>query len=617
MLAAMLRRHLPGLALLACAPVLRAQDTPAPLTALPADATTVLYAGDVLPAIEQLLALPELAPLLEVVLPSIDASLQPYANPGRLLAQVRTVKGMIPTSLEFGCTTETIDSFYAIGLAQLCAPLAGLAVGDTIDDELRGALRSTLDESLARVTDFDAVLRLSMRSERDAEQMLATLRRLLGGTPPSRLRVRVTDESITVDLDLTATMRDRLESLGAPDDLELPASFPTNVHAELRQQDDLLLLRIGDPNAGPLPVAELGPLWTPADPPLLYQRSHSTSVDAHWEAEALLYELLEADDEAVYAAAFESIDRLDNLAELIMPCQSTLRIDDGVRLDLYEPAESVLFTMPSERTRHVVAPPLGPTLLMMDTLDSFGADVIDLYDTFVLPYDVSVFELLPETTDYMYDEESAVFDLGLALVTRAASFRGAKDLGEMPWAVGAIVAAAPEQELARGFMATLGEALRADLDLEQVPWQPTDLGLGVDTHTVDLDALAPALAALEFDCDLAPHWFVAGGHLVVSTDVALSRDLLARLQADGPDAATDEQTAVGTAAPLLHCDGDALRAIAAGAARWIDELAPTTEPQERALEALQKLAARIGELHAEFEFVNDETVRTSIVLRAR
>jgi hypothetical protein len=149
-------------------------------------------------------------------------------------------------------------------------------------------------------------------------------------------------------------------------------------------------------------------------------------------------------------------------------------------------------------------------------------------------------------------------------------------------------------------------------ELAPPPWREQDLGLGVPTHVLDVAAVAPALQPFVHADAFAPHWFVTGGLLVVSTDPAWSKDLRAR--------------ASGGPAPLPHARvafwaqlrGEHARAALDAFGKWPEWAAgPGAEGQVQAVvAALHAALAGVDRIETE-AFVDGAVERARSTLRLR
>ncbi|MEZ6036073.1 MAG: hypothetical protein R3F29_01245 [Planctomycetota bacterium] len=588
----------------ALAPLGRAQV----LELLPADTTNVIFVGDLLTPAQQLLASPDVAAVLDVLAPMLEAELGFAPDAARLKQQLALFADMVPTQLAIGMPTETVDSFYYAAQAFLSVSAAAVLRGQEVA-ELRQAMQAKAKDGLAGFHGLDAVVVAKMRSERAAEQLFERLSSMSDAATDAGFQVERGDEAVTLQADMVELGRDALERPLRLGGVELPKDFAWQLRLRLELAGDAIVLRLGDAAAGPLDPAKLGSLWASEDPPLLFERTESNVWGELYELQGLVVGAIgSAEDESAIAMLVKAYEMLDNLSVVVESGSSALRVDHGVRIDYEEELDEdlvELMTPPSSLARSV-AGETGPWLLLPSSLDVLLADLCDLLidaedEGFAAFY------------DYVSGEDSMLFAEGVAVVMRAAEFRGAEamGIGKMPWGAFALVARADDEGSAEAFMEAVHDCLVEDLAIDGAPWAVQDLGLGVETRAFDLQKCAPEFAAMGVDADFAPHWLVVDGHLIVSTDAALSREVVARLRKEPAAHPAADAWAGG------RFDGAALRGIVDGAGQWFTALTGGSDADvDAVMTALRRLVDTVDHVEVD-KRPEQNSLRTRAVLRLR
>lgn len=566
-----------------------AQEPDAALARLPADATTVLVVRDVLPPIERLLASPAVAELLQATADLQQEAFGLRFDAAGLIRQIDLFRNYVPVSAGFGMSDAGRDALVAIVRAGVqTALLLQSQQVEGVPEPWTEQLHDDLADALAAVREPSLVAWVVLRDERTAEQWFdAAVEAVQPLDRDEAIEVVVVDTTLTLKLDVLA-MRGRrlgelLETSGAP----TPHEFGLRVTVELVQAGPELRLRVGAPSPGPLAKERMGPLWSDDPAQVL-----SSRVDLVALAEGLA-------TDAEYAKSLASVDggksfALAKLAaqlgaaalqmdELAMVNEGAIRIDDGVRFvteaelgeDLVDLADLDEQLVLPDRLLRCVRAEEGPLQVNAATLDVQLLVYVELYleragRRGVPQLDVTALH------EFLLGESSAVFDGGMAFVSRAASFRGAPGWtkGAMPFAAFAVLGMLGEGQDGQAFLRELGLRVGDMLDVDGVVWEPKDLGLGVPTQALRL-ALLPAPFGEGVDADFAPHWFVCDGVLAFSTDVGLSRDLIGRLREQAPPAGPSGRSLVD----WQSWRSDHMAAALAACGRWIEAMGKERDPE--------------------------------------
>lgn len=585
----MLARPLAVLALCsllpAQAPESGSSQAPHPqLASLPADASNVLLIGDVLPHVDALLAAPALAKLLDDTQALQRQLFDSAISCRQLQAQLQLVRSLVPSGLAAAAPPATITS-----LLQLLRAGVDLAIllQPGLDDDLRSQLQANAAAALAAAPQLDAVVSMTLRDERTAESWFDQLRELLATLPADAgLQVEDGDQRLAVALQPLRLSGGRLAQLLRQQGIAAGGLAEFALRAELQQRGPTLALRFGKPAAGPLPAAAIEPLWAPGPGRLLF-------AHADWEAGTdvvvgMIDDLGTAFDAELDDAMQVVFGRLLGLLQGLLDAPTdgsmAIDVDRGVCITREEKlggGVQPLDLRPPVELQRCIAPDDGPFLLSGLPLDTVLSATLEgglqqalqraNERTFATVTELHV--MLEDVVDFLAGEESAVFDAGTAVLTRAARFRGCRGwtAGEMPFAAVAVVAKAESAAAGRGFVdrltQLLGEALAFDAGQA---WADAELGLGVPTRELQLEALVPQLRALQPDVDFRPHLLLVDPFVVLSTDVALSRQLLQRLRSDAAPAASPGAQPVN----WWQWRGEHLTAVCTGLGQWLEQLAP-------------------------------------------
>lgn len=556
-----------------------AQEPDSALARLPADATTVLVVRDVLPPLEKLLTSPAVADLLKATGDLQQEAFGLRLDAAGLIQQINLFRNFVPVSAGFGMSDTSRDALVAIvrAVLQTTLLLQSRQV-EGVPEPWTEQLHDELADALAAVREPSLVAWLVLRDERTAEQWFdAAVEAVQPLARDEAIEVTVVDATLTLKLDVQRLQGQRLGKLLAASGAPVPKEFALRLTVQLVQEGPELRLRVGAPSPGPLAKERMGPLWS-EDPAQVF----SSRIDLVALAEALATDVeyakaLASVGEGQSSALAMLTARLEAAAlgmdRLTMVAEGSIRIDDGVRFvtesDLGgDPGDlDELFVLP-ERLLRCVRAEEGPLQVSAGTLDLQLLGLVEQY------IERAGRRSLPQLDmaglhEFLLGEASAVFDVGTAFVSRAASFRGAPGWtkGAMPFAAFAVLGMLGEGEDGQGFLRELGLLIGDVVDADGVLWEPKDLGLGVPTQALRL-ALLPAPFGEGVDADFAPHWLVCDGVLVFSTDVGLSRDLIGRLRGATPAALPAGRHLVD----WQSWRSDHLAAALTGCSRWLEAM---------------------------------------------
>ncbi|MFK7741274.1 MAG: hypothetical protein AB8H80_13220 [Planctomycetota bacterium] len=512
---------------LACATALLLPGTASSqaLEHVPADATTVIVAGDMLPHARALLDSPDVQRLLQALQPHMSGPQAQLANAKTLKAQLGMFADFVPTEIVFGCPTETIDTFYGALHAFVCAQLAQVASSAELDEKFVDAASNQLQMGLEKVSGLHGVLVATMRSERAADNAYDLIEGQLEMLADMEdMSVELGDGEFTLTVDWMSMAGEQVRGMLAAGGGELPEGLAPKISLKLVVDGAQLRFQFGEPAPGPLAVEKLGPLWTVEQPPLLFQSGTSTCADLRDELESFNYEMMASDSMSVAMVTAMASEQLERLGNIIADQQSAMYVEKaGLRFEYREAmaAEFAEFEVPPSSLVKALGPADDGLVIAMpfDEVMLAAMDASEGYESF------------PTLADFFQMPDSAVFHCGTTVIAKGAELRSLKAmrLQDMPWLIAAVVVRPLEPADGTSFMQSVRKALAADLEPEQEPWQARDLGLGVETFAIDAAKVVPNFAAMGLDADFQPHWFMVAGHLVLSTDAKLSSEIKARL----------------------------------------------------------------------------------------
>ena len=592
------------------AALLPAQD---PILAqLPADTTNLVVVRDPLPHVNALLG----SPLVRRVLAESGELQQELFGrrfePTSVRALIAQFASFVPSGLVIAAPDAATPTL--LRAAQLGVAIALLGMMDRGAEGQRAlveGLRQDAEAALAAIDRLDLFARVEWRDVRTAERWFddaVTIVEQLQGQPGIELKVE--DAAMTVRVRprqvLDGQLIERLVQLG----IRVPEAWNPTFVASLTQDERSLVLRIGVPAAGPLAAGRLGRLWQGDAAQFLFVRAHvGSGADVFDALDERLAAVQEAGIAAVTPIAIRLQVLLSRFAELQDATCTTWRIGEGftavTESDLGEDVDDL--DVPAPAVVKCIDAPAGPFVLSALPLDlylAFGMDAIE--EQLASRRGMLLPQELKTAREFLFEEESSVFEPGTLMVLRPAQFRGARDWqhGAMPFVAAALVAVADDAEAAAHFIAKLSAHLCEGVELEKI-WAEKDVGLGVPTRVLDLAAVAPALAAMQLDCDFLLHWFTVDAVLVVSSDPSVSKELIARLRGDGAP-----KLPAGRLVDWTEWRSEHLVAAWAGIARWAEVLGAKHQDARMALRVLAALAPVVDAVNA-IEWVT--TIDGSIV----
>lgn len=573
-----------------------AQESDPILVRLSAETANVVVVRDPLPVLEQLLASPVVAKLLEDTAPLQRRTIGRVFDAATLQRQLALVAPMIPIEIVIAAPTRTLDRLsHAAPLFACCTVLQIMARAKVDDAEKLSPIRSAARQHLEQLDGMPLQAWVRARDERTAEGWFDALAEAL----PARakelgLEATVTGERIVLRGEPLAPgtgARRALDGAG----VDTTTAPVVSVDAMIEQRGAVIELNVGRLAPPPCAAARLGQSWTNDRDVLLFARSEVGDGAAYltgaYDAIAALGGVeLAAGDTALMLRLVEFLQRVDAVTE---DQTATLRVARGLELTLETPCDAGANAgeaVPAVLLRLAAAD--EPSFVTVDTLDVVLASWLSWIVGGVIPAGARGEPL----EQFLDDEASAVFAPGVAVIARSAAMRGRKGRPEpLPFAALALVARPKSAEDAAGFMqqATAHVATMVRGSADGV-WREQDLGLPVRAQVLQLDHVWPAHAEHQMDWDFVPHWFVAHGLLVVSTDPALSKELLAR--AGAASAAAEPGTVVHE---RLALRGASIHDAMTGALRWsplLAELAP--EQTERSVETWQACRAAASVVEA-------------------
>lgn len=592
---------------------LLAQQPDPILARLSGETANVLVVRDVLPVLEHALAAPAVSRFLAATAPLQQEAFGAAYDAASLRRQLGLIAPLVPQEIVLAAPERTLDHLTHAASLFVCATvLQMLGRAGEPDGDLAAAVRATAEFALGEIGELPLQGWIVLRHERTAEQWFDTAARAV------EQAARGTGFAVTVGdgrLELrgrpfgeASPVRAELAALG----IDVARAPAWELHAVLEQQGPRLSLQVGKLAAPPcrlaLPVGEAGGAL-----PLLAVRTGTTDARADfvdvWEHLAALGAVELADGDGMLMLRLVNI--LGQVDGLTRQSAAVLHVDHGLLWTQEEhsdaEAEHELVPAPAALLRCGQAAD-GPFLISGETLDVMLLALHGLVDETWSEFgDGLASEELAAVVEYLEDEESALFAPGVLVVVRSTAADH-----ELPVPAVALVGPVLAPGDGASFVAALSERLASGFGIDGDLWQPTDLGLGVPTQALRPGSIAPELAKLAGK-NFAPHWCESDGWLVVATDPALSKDLLARLRADG---------AASPNRPVLRhfaCRGEAIAATCRAAAKWVPRI---SGPGDDALswslflEAFADLVAGTAAIELTSEAVGD-VLRTRLAVRLR
>ncbi|HEU4418239.1 MAG TPA: hypothetical protein VFT55_04830, partial [Planctomycetota bacterium] len=425
------------------------------------------------------------------------------------------------------------------------------------------------------------------------------------------LSVKVEDSHIDVRVTpfaAGAPLRQRLVEVGF-DVAKAPAN---ELSAVIEQQGTRLSLSFGTLAPGPCPAARFGDQWR-ATSSLLFGRTEVSDAKASFTA---AYRGIAALGKAQGETAELMMRLLGFLGRIDALCATqivSLSCDHGIawtHATRVSVGAADIDTVPPRLLR--LFGEGEPVFVTSDTLDVVLEGLLESVAEGELPTSAPGRPL----ADFLEGDDASVFAPGVAVAVRATTMRGTADgtRAPLPFAAVALVAPVKTPADASPFVREVTKHIAAMVRGSGDVWRERELGLGVTTHALALDVVAPVLVQRELDRDFQPHWFVAGDLLVVSTDPSWSKDLLARVRGDGPGRAP------AGLVRRVFARGATVAEYAAGMKLWVpvvsgflDERADERVPVFDAIQAVISLVESV-EMRAEFA---GGTLRSTAMLRLR
>lgn len=542
---------------------LPAQQPDPILARLSAEAANVLVVRDVLPALEQALAAPAIAQFLAATAAVQRDAFGTAYDAAALRRQLGLFAPLVPQEIVLAAPARTLDHLtHAASLFVCASVLQMLGRAGEPDGELAAAVRATAEFALGEIGELPLQGWIVLRHERTAEQWFDTAARAVEQAA-RRIGFAVTAGDGRLELrgrpfGEASPIRAELAALG----IDVARAPAWELHAVLEQQGPNLSLLIGNLAAPPCRVALPPGSTSGSSLPLLVLRTEPTDARADvgevWEHLAALGSVDLADgDGMLMLRLVRFLGQADGLARQVA---AALRVDQGLLWVQEEQGDAdaghELVSAPKALQRCAAAAD-GPFLISGETLDVMLLTLLGVVDEVWSAFgDGLVGGELAAVLEYLEGDESALFAPGVLLVASPM-------VADRELTLPAVALVAPVLAPGDGaaFLATLGARLADDFGLDRDLWQPADLGLGVPAQALRPGSIAPELARL-LGKDVVPHWCESSGWLVVATDPALTKGLLAQLHGDG---------AAPPGRPLLRhfaCRGDAIAAACRAAAKW-------------------------------------------------
>ena len=509
---------------------LTAQQPDAILSQLSSEATNVLVVRDPLPVLEQVLASPVAEQFLRGTAGLQRRSFARAFDAAELRLQLALVAPLIPCEVVVAWPTRTMDRLSHTAALFACHASASVLVSEGQGDgEDVAALRAAAADCLVQLDSLPLQAWVRTRDERTAENWFdAVADTLRKRADALGLSVKVEGSQIEVRATPFAAggpLHQRLAEVGF-DVAKAPAN---ELRAAIEQQGTRLSLRIGTLAPGPCPAARFGDQWRTGS--LLFGRTEVSDAKASFTAAYLgIVALGKAKGETaeLMTRLLGFLGRMDALCSTQIV---SLSCDRGIAWTHATSASAAdIATVPPRLLRLFAEG--EPMYVTSDTLDVVLEGLLEAVAEGELPTSAPGRPL----ADFLEGDDARVFAPGVAVAVRGTTMRGTADgtRATLPFAAVALVAPVPTPTDAAPFVREVTKHIATMVRGSKDVWRERDLGLGVTTHALALDAVAPVLVQRELDRDFRPHWFVADDLFVVSTDPSLSKDLLARVRGDGP-----------------------------------------------------------------------------------
>lgn len=535
------------LAALPCASILCAQDQDPILARIPKDTTNLLVIRDPLPHVEALLQTPELE---EVARATADLQQEVFGmkvSPGLLQKQMQLFVPFVPREIVVAAPPQAMVAFGHLCSSMLAGFLASTSsAGDVEVAELRAVAQKHLVQ--LQLPNFMASVRA--RDERTAELWFETVGDAFAEVADDGFVLTGADDVLTVVLHPSkingGKMLEQLRSIELdPAPLEgLSTTFTVTLAG------DRITLQVGPQGPVGLTKDALHELWRAGDEQLLFTTLHVEEALPMWnESLGLLEAAMETTHDIVMPQVVPISSMLTRLADLSPTVTSSMVMDNGIEwvlVETFDEDETIEWAAPPKALLQCLDPNAGGLMLANVPFDLLLAGMFEgvleeIGTRARRPEFVELYQWLSDKTEslreFLGGESSAVFTSGVALVTSETTLKGLSygdtAMRDLPFFAWAAVAAADDAESATGFCTHIGELLAEAMDSEiEAPWLETDLGFGLPTRVLLWRLMLPDGVRFEVTEGFVPHHVQKGDLMIVSTDPALTRTLLARM--DGP-----------------------------------------------------------------------------------
>lgn len=599
---------------LGVAAALPAQDPDPVLARLPANASNVLVVRDLLPPVEALLRTPQVVELLAATTELQERTFGTSFSAQGLRKQLQLVRDFVPVRAGLGVDAGSIDGMVELGRAALFATVL-LAAGEKVE-EARPALasmREQCQEALTKLRSPNGLVFAELRDERVAEAWFGRAVKLAAsmGTDPA-VDVVEADASLTVSFDMFALGNGRLRKQLAASGVELPPERTLPIVLRLEQRGAELVLRVGEPATGPLVASSLGQHWSTDPAQVLFSRIDlsalaTAAADAEERVTAIAEHVSALQSHARMVQAFQLQSE-----EMATPVTGAVRIADGVAFvsDSDLGADAQHLEAPPARLLRCVRPDEGPFQVSSLPLPILASATLAEAKQRLARKGGSA--ALVDALFAGFDDAAAldVFGWGTVVVSRKAAFRSAPGWqgGPMPFASVAVLGVLEEGEDGEAFLRELLLRCGDAVDSDGPVCRQQDVGLGVPTQVLRLELL-PAPFGAGVDADWSPHWFVVDGILVISSDVAWSKELIARLRGDGA-----VQLPAGRVVDWSMWQSDHLAATCEGLTKWFSVMA-AAKPFVEDFMAIAAAAIRAVDRFEWISELDGALLRTRLELR--
>jgi hypothetical protein len=520
-------RCLNVLSLLALPVVAQAPESILPR--LPVDAASVLVVRDVMPHVEAVLQSPQLRELLASTGELQQELLGMRFDPAALRRQLELFQSFVPVEASIAVSGPAMRALLQVGRGAALATLVAMtAKGDAT---ALATARSRCQAALLAAPDVALVGSLRLRDERLAENWFDAAVEALEALPADPgVTVTVQDTVLLCELAPLQVRDGMLAGLLQQAKVVLPANWSPRWSIRLEQQGTELRLRLGAAAATGLSPSNLGPLWREGPQQIVFWRGEFGDVAKDCEADSELVEALLPAAEIVGA-----VGMLSQVGALLL--QGSLlprltfgageRTDDGLQFqqetDFGESLANLRAPVSPELVR-VVMPAEGPFVVSSLTLDLLLAGVGQEVVIRALRRGRELPEELRAAFELLEREAPSVFAPGVVGMMRGTTWRD-PDGSTLPLPAVAFVAKVKTGAAARSFGRAIGQLISRAAGTEAEVWREGNLGFGVPTMVLDPTHFE---GLREMPAGIVLHWLLIEDLLVLSSDPALTKDVLAR-----------------------------------------------------------------------------------------